>query len=471
MSLSLETLGNASLVFYESGRPVIATDPWLTGTCYFGSWALDRPLVPAELETMQAAEYIWISHGHPDHFHIPSLALLPSRKKILLPDHYDAGIRNYLCGQGFAVTVLPYRTWRQLSPHIRVLCLDNENQDAILIVQAGDSLVVDLNDSPLCGERSFIRGIVKQFDRTHTYVAALCSNDADMFNLFDSEGHRVVDAPQQRKPGMVWALARIADGLGVGSYVCSASQHIYVRRDSVWANPYRVGWDDVVSHWSRPAIRTIEPFVVIDLENGTYERKHPSHASDESQITDDEGEDDWQERMSEADWSELRTFFCSIEILRPYIEYLDFTVGGERRRIWINESAERKVEQRQRGIAFTAPHGSLMKAVKSGYFDDILIGNFMRAELHNCSLYPYFTPIVAKLAGGAKVRTLAQWRAFRWRYFRRNPAGYFQWHFGLWWERLLDHVRHLSELLGIKRPLKIIYRRLLRDPAKSTHLL
>src|ERR1700761_6312646 len=111
MRFGFETLGNATLAFHEDGRPVLATDPWLTGTCYFGSWALDRPVTESELEAVRSAEYVWISHGHPDHFHIPSLALLPRGKKILLPDHYAPDIGNYLRSQGFPVEVLPYRGW------------------------------------------------------------------------------------------------------------------------------------------------------------------------------------------------------------------------------------------------------------------------------------------------------------------------------------------------------------------------
>ena len=108
--LGLETLGNATLVFSEDGRPVLATDPWLTGPCYFGSWALDRPLTRNELDTVLASEYIWISHGHPDHFHPQSLALLPRGKKILLPDHYSGDIASFLTAQGFAVDDLALGT-------------------------------------------------------------------------------------------------------------------------------------------------------------------------------------------------------------------------------------------------------------------------------------------------------------------------------------------------------------------------
>ena len=118
-----ETLGNASIAFHEDDRAILVTDPWLTGTCYFGSWGLDRPLTEDELALVRASEYIWISHGHPDHFHVPSLALLRPEQKILLPDHYSSDIKDYLVKRGFAVEVMPYRAWKQLSPGIRALCL------------------------------------------------------------------------------------------------------------------------------------------------------------------------------------------------------------------------------------------------------------------------------------------------------------------------------------------------------------
>jgi hypothetical protein len=462
MRFGFETLGNASIAFRDGDCAVLVTDPWLTGTCYFGSWGLDRPLTEDELALVRASEYVWISHGHPDHFHVPSLALLRPEQKILLPDHYSSDIKDYLVKRGFAVEVMPYRTWKQLSPGIRALCLDNENQDAILLIEAGDSLVVDLNDSPLCGERRFIRDIVRRYDKKRTYMAALCLNDADMFNIVDAKGRRVIDPPEQRKPGMIWALARTAESLGVGAYVSSASQHIYVRRDAVWANPYRVGWAGVVRHWTRPDIRIIEPFVRVNLDTGEYQRKHPEQTSDVSQITDATSDDDWAVPLREEEWVALSGFFKSIEIPRPCVDYVEFRVVDETRRIWINP--EPLGQSETRGIAFHAPAHSLMSAVKLGYFDTILIGNFMTAELRGVTLYPHFTPIVAKLAGASGVKTFEAWRRFRRRYFRRDPIGYLEWHLVERLAGVADSARYWAERLHVKRPLKIIYRKYLGDP-------
>jgi hypothetical protein len=464
VQLGFETLGNASLLFYENGRAVLGTDPWLGGTCYFGSWALDRPLTEAERAGMMAAEYLWISHGHPDHLHADSLALLPRDKKILLPDHYVPEIRTSLEAQGFTVEVLRYRQWRQLSPRLRCMCLDNENQDAILIVEAGDSLVVNLNDSPLCGEERFIRNLIARYDRAKTYVAALCAIDADMINMIDDEGRRTIEPPEQRKMGMVWATARQMERLGAGSFVSSASQHLYVRADSIWANPYRVTWADVEKHWTRPQIRKLEPFVVVDLETGAVHRKHPSRVSAEYQITAATGEDDWAEHLSEADWADVQGFFGKFELLPGHFDYLDFVVGGERRRFWLDPDAEGGPVSRLRGIGFHAPCRSLMDAVHYGFFDDILIGNFMKTELHNAALYPHFTPVVSKLGGNAKVFTAAERRRFNLHYFRRNPLGYLTWHLDRRLAVLADVARAWADRFGVKPPLKRIYRRMIGDP-------
>src|SRR5678816_2684388 len=90
ISMKFETLGNATLQFFRDGHPVLATDPWLKGTCYFGSWALEKPLTDTQIANVLASDYIWISHGHPDHMHVDSLEMLPKGKRVLVPDHYHS---------------------------------------------------------------------------------------------------------------------------------------------------------------------------------------------------------------------------------------------------------------------------------------------------------------------------------------------------------------------------------------------
>ena len=462
MNAQFETLGNASVLFFDGGKPVLATDPWLTGTAYFGSWALDHPLSDQQIQNMTGAEYIWISHGHPDHLHDESLNLLPPGKKILLPDHYDKDIYNGLTERGFAVTVLPYRTWFQVTPNVRVLCIDNINQDAILAVEADGALVVNLNDSPLCGEESFLRGLIRSYPPEKIWLLALCSVDADMFNFVDAAGQSLAGPPEERKPGAVWTVARTAARLGARNFCCSSSQHIYVRADSIWANPYRIGWADMRRYWSRPDVRLVEPFVTVDLATGTYTRNHPDQVSDESQISAGTGNDDWNAVLTEAEWTRVDAFIHKFRLIERYVDFVAFRVGGETRRIKLNHRADRPDA---RGFLFQVPRESLMTTVEYGFFDDLLIGNFMKTRLVNTTLYPRFSPLVAKVGGNAKVFARADYYRFLWRYFRRNPLGLAMYKLGIEWEQsILPKLRSLSETLGIKAPLKYLYRRWLGDP-------
>jgi hypothetical protein len=464
MNEKFETLGNATIQFFADGRPILATDPWLKGTCYFGSWALDHALTEEQIGNAVRSDYIWLSHGHPDHLHHESLDLLPRGMKVLLPDHYDSEIRNFLTEAGFAVTVLPYRRWHRIAPTVEVMCLDNINQDAVLIVRLGDALVINLNDSPLAGEFSFLRSLIRRHPNDKTYLAALCSIDADMFNFVDGNGCSIVGPPDERKPGAIWNVARIADRLGVKHFCCSSSQHIYVRPDSIWANDYRISWQDIQKYWSRPNVALIEPFATVDVATGAVIANDPEHlGGDRSQISDSTGDDDWNAKLSEDEWRAVESFFRRFELVARHVDFIEVAIGGETRRFTL--APKRAEGADARGIRFHAPKHSFMETMKWGFFDDLLIGNFMKVHLTNTSLYPRFTPLVAKLGGNAKVYTAQEYRKFRWRYFRRNPVGTLTYYL----EPELNYVvmpwlRSRAEALGLKQPLKYLYRTFRGDP-------
>jgi hypothetical protein len=464
MNETFETLGNATLQFFADGRPVLVTDPWLVGTCYFGSWALDHALTDRQIANALGSDYVWISHGHPDHLHHESLDLFPKGKHFLVPDHYDPEIKSFLTDKGFTVTVLKYREWFEVSPTVQVMCLDNINQDSILIVRLGDALVINQNDSPTAGEVSFLRGLIKRHPNDKTYLAALCSIDADMFNFVDNAGRSIAGPPDERKPGAIWNVARNADRLGVKNFCCSSSQHIYVRADSVWANDYRISWQDIQRHWSRPNVRLIEPFVTVDTGTGVVTANQSVHdGGDRSQISTDTGGDDWSATLSQEEWGIVEAFFRRFELIPKYVDFIEVAIGGETRRFDLNP--DRPAGRDSRGIRFYAPRQSFMETMKWGFFDDLLIGNFMKVHLTNTSLYPRFTPLVAKLGGNAKVYTKAQYARFRLRYLRRNFWGTLS--YLLEPEKnyvILPWLRDRSEKIGLKKPLKYAYRSMLGDP-------
>jgi len=223
-----------------------------------------------------------------------------------------------------------------------------------------------------------------------------------------------------------------------------------VPADSIWANPYRILWNDMQRHWISRSAKLIEPYVTVDLDSGTVTPNHPSQESDLSRVTDRTGDDDWAERMTAQDWTELEAFVLKFETLRPKLDFLEFVVAGEARRIYLTMKGRSKPADRQRGIGFYVPRHSLMETVHYGYFDDLLIGNFMKTQLVNTTMYPYFSPRIAKYGGNAKVYTQAQFTRFYWHYFKRSPVALIRFNVETRWKYFaLPRIKGVLAKLGL----------------------
>ena len=102
-----------------------------------------------------------------------------------------------------------------------------------------------------------------------------------------------------------------------------------------------------------------------------------------------------------------------------------------------------------------------------GYFDDLLIGNFMRVSLSNMRLYPIFTPLVAKVGGNAQVYTRTQYRRFLARYFRRNPVGSFAYMLDFYVTfMMLPTLGRMARALRLRPQLEWFYHLALGDSVK-----
>ena len=108
--LGVQTIGNATLVAYD-GSPILSTDPWMGDDhyAYFGSWHLPYGIPIDIKQDIFQSEYIWFSHGHPDHINPDSLNLFKSNK-ILLPDHFGSRIYNDLKREKFNVKIIGIKT-------------------------------------------------------------------------------------------------------------------------------------------------------------------------------------------------------------------------------------------------------------------------------------------------------------------------------------------------------------------------
>ena len=96
--VGFETVGNATLIVHD-GAPLLVTDPWITGSAYFGSWGLAHEIPAEQSDAVRHCQYVWISHGHPDHLSGDSLALLRD-KAILFPTTEARGYSTICARRG-----------------------------------------------------------------------------------------------------------------------------------------------------------------------------------------------------------------------------------------------------------------------------------------------------------------------------------------------------------------------------------
>lgn len=417
MELGFETIGNAALICHDR-VPVLVTDPWIKGPAYFGSWILSHEIPERQLEAIRQCEYAWVSHGHPDHLSSESIELLRG-KKFLVPNHFGARIYNDLKSQGFDVHTLVDRTWHTLSPRLRVMCIPDVNQDAVLLIELGGRLLVNLNDAGDRGWGRFVRDVIRQYDGV--FLMALSGyGDADMINYFDENG-AAIPPPAARRTPVGQTISRMADHYGARYFVPFSSMHKYQRKDSAWASQYTTTLADYPRGFSSNRCELLPAFIRYDLATDRLEEIKPRE--NEVVLRDpEEFGDRWSDPLEPEEVAQLERYFRSIQHLEEAFDFIRFKVGGKEHLI---ELAQRRFN---RGITFEVPRQSLMTAVQYQVFDDLLIGNFMKTTLHGDfgegKLYPDFSPYVAKYSDNGRARTKEELRNYFRAYRNRDPVGF-----------------------------------------------
>jgi hypothetical protein len=416
MELGFETIGNATVVVHDRA-PVLVTDPWIEGSAYFGSWGLSHPVPPAQHDDILGAGTVWFSHGHPDHLNPASLPRFRDHR-ILLPDHVGGRIAHDLTRDGYRVEVLPDATWVRISDRVRVLCIADEGQDAVLLIDVGGELVVNLNDAQDRGWGSLVKRVIRAFRRS--FLLRLSGfGDADMINFVDDDGQRVPSLAQvRRERGFeVGAdVARMTETFGASHFVPFSSFHRYQRTDSVWANEWTTPVAEYARGFRSDRVALLPAFVRYDVTTGSWEAIDPPPAPEVAFAPEEFG-DDWSEPLERDDVATLRTYFTSVERLARHLDRIVFRVAGQEHAI---ELAGRDTG---RTVTFATPRTSLLRAVEWEIFDDLLIGNYMATTLRgpwpSSGLYPGFTPWVTKYADNGRARTDAELRAYFAEYRRR----------------------------------------------------
>ncbi|MFQ5427270.1 MAG: MBL fold metallo-hydrolase, partial [Gaiellales bacterium] len=323
MDYGFDTIGNATVICYDE-KPVLVTDPWVDGSPYFGSWAHAYEIPEEQREAILACRYVWFSHGHPDHLAAESLELFRSRQ-ILLPDHVGRRMRDELTEAGFKVTVLPDRKWVTLSSRIRVLCIADESQNAVLLIDLGGRLLVNLNDCIDRGWGRFVRKVIRRYDDS-VLLSLTGYGDADMINFWSEDGTFIVPPAAAKLPIGPIAAAK-AESFGCKRFVPFSCMHVYQRSDSIWAQPYATPIEDHYIGFESETVEALPAFVRFFGDDGTYVPIMPKRA--EARVVDPIAfGDDWSDSLERTDVLAVTDYFRSFHHLRTFLDFINVRVGG-----------------------------------------------------------------------------------------------------------------------------------------------
>ena len=164
MVMKVRLVSHASVIVEAAGS-AIWTDPWLSGQVFNNSWSLLTP--PAWDDAwLDRIDFLWVSHEHPDHFHLPTLRGLPEAFKrrvvVLFQELPSDKMPRAFARLGFTnVRLLPHRAVVDLRPGLQVYCYQVGQMDSLLAVMAEGTCLVDVNDAEAdAGDCRIVRGDV-----------------------------------------------------------------------------------------------------------------------------------------------------------------------------------------------------------------------------------------------------------------------------------------------------------------------
>lgn len=150
--MKVKLINHASIII-ETEDAKIWTDPWLFGTAFNDSWKL-FPKPEFDEALYDEINFVWVSHEHPDHFHVPTLRALPKEFKekvtLLFQNNNSDKMPNAFRKFGFKnIILLENREVTQITEKTKVHNYQVGQMDSSLAVLSDGKVVLNVNDCEL----------------------------------------------------------------------------------------------------------------------------------------------------------------------------------------------------------------------------------------------------------------------------------------------------------------------------------
>jgi len=167
--LLLTKLAHASLRISGSAGSIV-TDPWFAGRVFADSWAHSELPHSSALDALVECAYIWVSHGHPDHFSPPTLLSVPEERRsritaLILETRPNQELIGWFRRNGFSVQLLKHHRRLELQPGLFVESGEVHFGDSWLWLSIDGWSILNVNDCVLGNsELRYLRRRFKDVD-------------------------------------------------------------------------------------------------------------------------------------------------------------------------------------------------------------------------------------------------------------------------------------------------------------------
>lgn len=144
--MKVRCIGHASLEIESQGLRLL-TDPWWAGPAFAGQWHPFPEPQPGGVEKRDV-DYIYLSHAHDDHLHLPTLRTLKRGATVLVPKLLTGSMSDRLCDElGFCeIITLEHGERVALRRGLVATCYVNVDE-SLLVLEDGDRTAVIASDA------------------------------------------------------------------------------------------------------------------------------------------------------------------------------------------------------------------------------------------------------------------------------------------------------------------------------------
>jgi len=227
-------VGHASILIEAAGVRILS-DPWWKGPCFGAQW-WTYPLPRVDAVEGQRIDYIYISHGHHDHLHPPTLKRLLGAKVLIAEGSELSGaVRNL----GFDVIEVGSVQETELGNGVRCRIMETHADDTLMAVSDGKETCVNLNDAlhaaPEAIQRKFCR-LIRQLYGRPDYVFCGYGTASHFPNSYVIPGKDRAKTAARRQSYFSSVWAKIIRELEPRFGFPFAADVVFLENDLFWCN-------------------------------------------------------------------------------------------------------------------------------------------------------------------------------------------------------------------------------------------